>query len=78
MLFLEHHHLQLFGPDVEVEKNLDFLYLPFATSWKYLVFESPSNNSFTFALWYYFISSSLKSAANLLFSYCFNPQLIWV
>jgi hypothetical protein len=20
MLFLEHHHLQLFGPDVEVEK----------------------------------------------------------
>lgn len=47
-----------------------FLCLPFVTSWKYFVLEYPSNSSFTFALWYHFISSSLNIFASVLFSHC--------
>jgi hypothetical protein len=34
------------------------------------VLESPCNKSFTFALWYHFISSSRNNCASLLFRHC--------
>ena len=49
-----------------------FLCFPLATNCKKLVCASPSNNFLIFALWYHFISSSLRSCARLSFKVCFR------
>jgi hypothetical protein len=52
----------------------DFLLLPFATKWKYLVLLSPCRRLFTFDLWYHLISSSLNNCISLIFKQCLTSN----